>query len=403
VNKVFVADLKERDQINSPFLVRDKVMAMAKNGKPYMTLKLMDRSGEVEGRVWDRVDDFDSQFAKDDFICVRAKASVYMDKMQLIVQDLYRIQETEVELSDFLPVSQYDPQQMLAEVNVLIAGMNDDHIKSLLEAFFNDVEFVNLFAKAPAAKAMHHVYLGGLLEHSLAVARLGVDIAQRYPNIDRDLLICGALLHDVGKVAELRYARSFDYSDAGKLIGHIVLGVEMVDEKIRTIAAFPSLKATLIKHLLLSHHGQYEYGSPKRPKTLEAVVLNFLDDMDSKINGVQAHIDKDQKGDSGWTGYHRLYDRYFFVGENSADAERETGNKSPAPINEAPSFVPQPAPAQPQPAPAQPQSVPVQPKQARSDVVKSKPQQRNNSPLSSNLGEQLSGLNLDLFGAKEEQ
>jgi len=388
VNKVFVVDLKERDQIESPFLVRDKIMAMAKNGKPYMTLKLMDRSGEVEGRVWDRVDEFDSQFGKDDFICVRAKASVYMDKMQLIVQDLRRIPESEIELSDFLPVSQYPVAQMLAEVNALIASMTDQNIKLLLEAFFNDAEFVQLFAKAPAAKAMHHVYLGGLLEHSLSVARLAKDVAQRYPNINRDLLICGALLHDIGKVAELRYARSFDYSDAGKLIGHIVLGVEMVDEKIRTIADFPVLKATLIKHLLLSHHGQYDYGSPKRPKTLEAVVLNFVDDMDSKINGVQAHIDKDQKGESGWTGYHRLYDRYFFVGEKPTAEPRPDDEilSSSAVVDQVATPV-----AQPSPAPIK-STAAVKPKR-----------QRNNAPLSSSLGEQLSGLNLDLFGAKEEQ
>lgn len=385
MNKVFVADLKERDQIDSPFLVRDKIMAMAKNGKPYMTLKLMDRSGEVEGRVWDRVDEFDSMFNKDDFIRIRAKASVYMGKMQVIVQDLQRIDEDAVDLSDFLPVSQYDPQQMLSEVRSMIASMSDPHVKALMDSFFNDTEFTGLFAKAPAAKAMHHVYLGGLLEHSLAVARLAVDVSARYPNIDRDLLICGALLHDIGKVAELRYARSFDYSDAGKLLGHIVIGVEMVDEKIRTLESFPPMKATLIKHLLLSHHGQYDYGSPKRPKTLEAVVLNFLDDMDSKINGVQAHIEKDCKVDSNWTGYHRLYDRYFFAGaakeatceqprsDKTVVAEQQTGAKSQPPRRQQEKSSPKPA--------------------ARV---------RHNSPLSSNLGEQLTGLNLDLFGSKEE-
>jgi len=397
VTKVFVNDLKERDQIDSPFLVRDKIMAMAKNGKPYMTLKLMDRSGEVEGRVWDRVDEFDSQFDKDDFICVRAKASVYMGKMQLIVQDLRRIDEANVDLSDFLPVSQYDPQQMLAEVNALIASMSDHHIKLLLGVFFADTDFVKLFCKAPAAKAMHHVYLGGLLEHSLAVARLASDIAQRYATIDRDLLICGALLHDIGKVAELRYARSFDYSDAGKLIGHIVLGVEMVDEKIRTIEDFPAIKATLIKHLLLSHHGQYDYGSPKRPKTLEAVVLNFIDDMDSKINGVQAHIDKDQKGDSGWTGYHRLYDRYFFIGEKTAQGQVEQVVEM-AEVSAMGESEVAGAPVIPAVAPEVHSG-----KKTGSDKVRSRNKKADNSPLSSKLGEQLSGRNLDLFGSKEEQ
>lgn len=383
LKKVFVAELKERDHVDCPFLVRDKIMAMAKNGKPYMTLKLMDRSGEVEGRVWDRVDEFDRQFQKDDFIRVRAKASVYMGKMQLIVQDIVVVPEDSVDLGDFLPVSQNDPQTMLAEARSLIATMVDPHFKGLMEAFFNDQEFVSLFAKAPAAKAMHHVYLGGLLEHSLCVARLATDVCGRYPKIDRDLLISGALLHDIGKVAELRYARSFDYSDEGKLLGHIVIGVEMVEEKVRLLPDFPRVKAILIKHLLLSHHGQYDYGSPKRPKTLEAVVLNFLDDMDSKINGVQAHIDKGQQSESGWTGYHRLYDRYFFIGEQNSAADPDTVEQ--AQVSE-PVVAPRPKAEKKSPSP----------KNERQAT-------RHNSPLSSTLEAQLSGLNLDLFGSKEEQ
>lgn len=399
MNKVFVADLKERDVVDSPFLVRDKIMAMAKNGKPYMTLKLMDRSGEVEGRVWDRVDEFDQLFNKDDFVCVRAKASVYLGKMQLIVQDIQLMAEESVDLGDFLPVSQYDPQQMLDEARSLIAAMSDTYLQQLLNSFFNDPQFTRLYSKAPAAKAMHHVYLGGLLEHSLSVARLAVDVCKRYAKIDRDLLISGALLHDIGKVAELQYERSFDYSDEGKLLGHIVIGVEMVDDKIRTIDGFPRLKATLIKHLLLSHHGQYDYGSPKRPKTLEAVVLNFLDDMDSKINGVQAHIEKDQKGDSGWTGYHRLYDRYFFIGEQKEQSPEVGIQPQPAAVAQSIASAPVSAPAS---APIA-AAIPQEPAASEPPAVKKpRSRSRSNSPLSSNLGEQLSGLNLDLFGNKEE-
>lgn len=395
MEKVFVAELKERDHVDCPFLVRDKIMAMAKNGKPYMTLKLMDRSGEVEGRVWDRVDEFDRLFQKDDFIRVRAKASVYMGKMQLIVQDIVVVPEDSVDLGDFLPVSQNDPQTMLDEVRTLIATMVDPHFKGLMEAFFNDQEFVSLFAKAPAAKAMHHVYLGGLLEHSLCVARLAADICVRYPKVDRDLLISGALLHDIGKVAELRYARSFDYSDEGKLLGHIVIGVEMVDEKVRLLPDFPRVKTILIKHLLLSHHGQYDYGSPKRPKTLEAVVLNFLDDMDSKINGVQAHIEKEQQSETGWTGYHRMYDRYFFIGDQNSGADTNT--------------VEQPQVLEPVVAPMEKSVVATTAKPEKKSQPRKNERQasrqttKHNSPLSTTLEAQLSGLNLDLFGSKEEQ
>ena len=383
MSKVFIADLKERDQIDSPFLVRDKIMAMAKNGKPYMTLKLMDRSGEVEGRIWDQVDHFSRLFNKDDFVRVCAKASVYMGKMQLVIQDLVRVDETEISLGDFLPVSSSDPAAMMARVRELLASMADADYRGLMESFFNDAAFVAQYQKAPAAKAMHHVYLGGLLEHSLAVAHLADDVCRRYPNVDRDLLISGALLHDVGKVAELLFDRSFDYSDEGKLLGHIVIGVEMVEEKIRTLGAFPRMKATLLKHLLLSHHGQYDYGSPKRPKTLEAVILNFIDDMDSKINGVQAHIDKEAHNDSRWTGYHRLYDRYFFKGEKPAVGEESAyGDEiaSPAPVAVSASATAKSA-----------------------DGEKKIPRKRREEKtLSASLGEQLGGLNMDLFGSREE-
>ena len=365
----YVNQIKERDRVESIFLVRDKITAMAKNGKPYMTLKLMDRTGEVEGRIWDQVDYFSSLFNKDDFILVNAKASVYMGKMQLVVQDLKPIAEALVDLADFLPVSQRTSAVMRSELDEMLASLTDKNIIALLRAFFDDPEFFALYSKAPAAKAMHHVFLGGLLEHSLAVAALASDVAQRYPQVNRDLLLCGALLHDVGKVSELSYQRSFDYTDAGKLLGHIVIGTQMVDDRIRNIPNFPEDLAIMVKHLLLSHHGQYDYGSPKRPKFLEAVILNFVDDLDSKINGVQTHIDKEPDRVGNWTSYHRLYDRYFY-----------TGTGEPAAVS-SPDNVPPPVP----PA-AVNEKRPAREKRPRFD-----------KPLGASLGDQLKEKNLDLF------
>lgn len=320
MKKVFVAAIRERDWVDTPFLVRDKIMAMAKNGKPYMTLKLIDRSGEVEARVWDRVDEFGDQFGKDDFIRVQGKASVYLGKMQLVVQELSRLPEDQVDLADFLPVAPRSSAEMELELRAKVGSMQSEgYLRRLLEAFLADEHFLHHYRMAPAAKSMHHAYLSGLLEHSLAVADLADDICLRYPTLNRDLLLTGALLHDVGKVAELCYARSFDYTDAGKLLGHIVMGVEMVDAKARDIPGFPAEVLVMVKHLLLSHHGQYEYGSPKRPKTLEALVLNFIDDMDAKINGVRTHIEREPDNPSTWTSYHRLYDRYFYKGSASSD------------------------------------------------------------------------------------
>jgi 3'-5' exoribonuclease len=378
LKQLYIENIKERDQINEVFLVKDKVTAMAKNGKPYLTLKLMDRTGEVEGRLWDRVDELSRLFNKNDFIHVQGKASVYLGKMQLVVQQLNRISEDEIDLGDFLPVSGRDPLAMRSELDSLLSSLSDPHIKALLCAFFDDPDFFSCYAKAPAAKGMHHVYLGGLLEHSLAVAALASDVAARYPDVNRDLLICGALLHDIGKVEELTYQRSFDYSDEGKLLGHIVIGVQMIEDQVRKIADFPPQTSLMLKHLLLSHHGQYDYGSPKRPKFLEAVILNFLDDLDSKINGVLSHIAKEPQREGNWTGYHRLYDRYFYTG----------GMKQKVP------------------APAQAQAA-VQMNQASASTAQKRPQRKErksfDQPLGATLAEQLKEKDLDLFSAIQDK
>ncbi len=363
MKKVFVEQVRERDIVETVFLVRDKTLAMAKNGKPYLTLKLMDRTGEIEGRVWDDADHIATLFAKDDFISVRGKASVYLGKMQLIVQDLVRLDESQVDLSDFLPVSRFPIPELQERLKAKVRSIREAHFRKLMELFIDDKEFLDRYSSAPAAKSMHHVFLGGLLEHSLAVSDLADDVCKRYPDLNRDLLLLGAFLHDVGKVAELSYSRSFDYTDEGKLLGHIMLGVEMVDAKIRQIDSFPPTDAVLLKHLLLSHHGQYEYGSPKRPKTLEAIVLNFLDDLDSKINGVQSHIDKTVSADSAWTPYHRLYDRYFYAGENGA------GQNDAKPVEAE---------------------------------VAERSKGKRDAPLGVSLGDRLKGESLDLFSAPDD-
>ncbi len=323
--KQYVAEIKDRDSVNGVFLVKDKIMAMAKNGKPYMNLRFMDKSGEIEGKVWDNTDVLDKQFDKDDFVLLRGKASVYMNKMQVVVAEISKVPEEQVNLADFLPESPRNSQEMRQELQEVVAALTNPHLRGLMEAFLADAPFMDLYCMAPAAKGMHHVYLGGLLEHSLALVKLVKTIVPLYGGINEDLLIAGALLHDVGKVHEMSYERAFDYTDIGKLLGHITIGVELVEDKIRRVDGFPRELGILLKHMLLSHHGQYEYGSPKRPKTIEATILNYLDDMDSKINGIRAHIAKENSSTSRWTAYHRLYDRYFFKSngmEEEVEVER---------------------------------------------------------------------------------
>jgi 3'-5' exoribonuclease len=337
VTKVFVSEIRDRTQVDSVFLVKEKISSLARNGKPYLTLHLMDKTGEIEGRVWENVDSLGSLFEKDDFIAVRAKATVYLGKMQLIVADLSRVPDQEVHLPNFLPEGERAVAEMLAELTSLVATCADGNLRRLLLAFFGDADFLELYSKAPAAKGMHHVYLGGLLEHSLAVARLVDVIAPLYPSLNRDLLLAGALLHDVGKVREMTYLRSFDYTDEGKLLGHISIGVEMVNEKLAAMGDFPAETAMLIKHMILSHHGQYEFGSPKRPKTIESTVLNYLDDLDSKINGIRTHMKKELASQSRWTAYHRLYDRYFYKNNGQEQIMLlPSGDELPLETREAP-------------------------------------------------------------------
>lgn len=368
MKQIYVNQIGERDPVETVFLVRDCTQAMARNGKPYMTLKLMDCTGEIEARVWERVDELSKLFDKNDFVFVSGRGNLYMNKMQLVVQQLHRVEEADVDLADFLPVSTRPIAEMREELDQLLDSMSDGPLRKLMRAFFDEPEFFRRYSRAPAAKGMHHVFLGGLLEHSLAVAALACDVSKRYAQVDRDLLICGALMHDVGKTAELSYERSFDYTDEGKLVGHIVMGVEMIEERSRTIPEFPRQQVILLKHLLLSHHGQYEFGSPKRPKFLEAVILNFIDDLDSKINGIQTHIDKEPDRAGDWTSYHRLYDRYFY-------APRE---QSPVPDTPSPT---------------------VPPSTEQTPAVR----RNRNEPLGFTLAEQLAGQNLSLFTSDDDK
>ncbi|GLI40002.1 HD domain-containing protein [Geobacter hydrogenophilus] len=382
MNKVYVSSIRDRDQLESVFLVKDKIMAMAKNGKPYMTLKLMDKTGEIEGRVWDNVDELSAIFDRDDFIAIRCKASVYLGKMQLIISELMRVPDDRVQLADFLPESDRPVAEMEQELAVLLASFTDPHLKALMDAFFGDAELMALYRIAPAAKGMHHVYLGGLLEHSLAVARLVDVIIPLYGGLNRDLLVAGALLHDVGKVREMTYQRSFDYTDEGKLLGHITIGVEMVQERIAAIPGFPTELAMLLKHMLLSHHGQYEYGSPKRPKTVEATILNYLDDLDSKINGIRTHIRKEAESQSRWSSYHRLYDRYFYKENYSYGEEYDEAAEA-----EAEGAAPEPPVQQPAAAPESPAAPVPHPRR----------EEQKKKGFHNNPFEQLQGKNLDLF------
>jgi 3'-5' exoribonuclease len=311
--KTFINEIKENDNIDSLFLVKEKSSGITKTGNAYLKLKLMDRSGEMEGRIWTSVETFANSFEKDDFVHVMGKSVSFQEHLQLNITHIQRVEEEEILFSDFFPMAEKDIEEMFRSLTEISDQIRNPHLHQLIKLFWEDESFIKLFKVAPASKWLHHNYLGGLLEHTLSMVQLVLKNASHYNGLNLDLLLTASILHDVGKVDELSYRRSFDYSDEGRLLGHITLGIERVEDKIRQLPDFPKDLSTLLKHLLLSHHGQYIWGSPKRPMTLEAVMLHYLDDMDAKMNGIQQFIKKQVPEGSRWSGYHRIFEQYFYV------------------------------------------------------------------------------------------
>jgi 3'-5' exoribonuclease len=307
---LYAADIHENQPVDSFFLVAAKNHGVTKGGSSYLTLKLLDRSGEIEGRVWERADDLTRGFEKNDFVRVRGQATRYQGKMQIRIQDVMRVDEKSIAAEDFLPRSPLDPDAMIEELQTLVRGIQNPHLLALAEAFFADQQLMELLRRAPGAKTIHHPYLSGLLEHTLSLLKLILRVVENYQGIDVDLLLVGGFLHDIGKVYELSFERALDYTDQGQLLGHIVMEVEIVNEKIAMVPDFPEELAVLVKHMLVSHHGAYEFGSPKLPQTLEAVILHALDDLDGKIQAIQ-NLPEKEPG-SRWTAFHRAYGRSFY-------------------------------------------------------------------------------------------
>ena len=311
--KTYLNEIKENDHVESFFLVKEKSSGITKTGSTYLRLKLVDRSGDMEGRVWTSAESLAQSFEKDDFVRVTGKAVSFQEHLQLNVTHIERVSEEEILFSDFFPMTEKDIEEMFQSLLEVSREIRNPHLSRLLQLFWEDESFVKLFKIAPASKWLHHNYLGGLLEHTLSLARLVLENVSHYTGLNLDLLLAGSILHDFGKVDELSYHRSLDYSDEGRLLGHIILGIERVEDKIRQLPDFPKDLSTLLKHLLLSHHGQYNWGSPKRPMILEAVMLHFLDDMDAKITGIQQFIKKEVPEGSRWSAYHRMFEQSFYV------------------------------------------------------------------------------------------
>jgi 3'-5' exoribonuclease len=290
-------------------LVQQKEVRQKKTGEPYLTLTLGDRTGDLDARMWDNAAEVIDTFERDDFIRVRGLMQIHHGRLQLTVHKLARIAPESLDQSDFFPASSRDLDEMVAELRQIVAGIDTPPLQELLRAIVNDPEIVSRLRVAPAAKSVHHAFIGGLLEHVLSMCSVAKLIGPHYRDIDLDLLLSGVILHDIGKIHELTYERSFGYSTVGQLLGHIHIGIRMIDDKIRGIPGFPDRLRTLLHHMILSHHGELEYGSPKVPVFPEALLLHHIDNLDSKMECMRAAIEKDRLVETCWTSYVPPLDR----------------------------------------------------------------------------------------------
>ena len=318
-----IASLKEGDWIEEIYLVTSKQVSTARNGVTYLSLKLADKTGEIDGKMWDNADETASKFEREDFVRIKGMASHYQGSMQIKLKMLEKVDDSRVDIANFLEVSPRNADEMVKELRATASSLSNNYLRHLLDSFLNDATFMGLFRRIPAAKVLHHNYIGGLLEHVVELIALTRDTAKHFPTVDVDLLTAGAFFHDIGKVRELAVKKSIEYTTEGRLLGHISLGYEMVAEKINAIPGFPEELAMLLKHIMLSHHGEYEYGSPKRPKVREAIIINYLDDLSAKINNFNATIRKEQVAEGEWTGFSKMHDRYLY--RQAVDATQQTG------------------------------------------------------------------------------
>jgi 3'-5' exoribonuclease len=305
----YVNEVEPNQTITGVFLVAFKEIRQKKAGEPYLSLILADRTGDLEAKMWDNASEVMDTFDKDHFIRVKGMIQVHHNRPQLSIHKLQPVVEAEVDITDFLPASKRDRNEMFRELQGWIAGFTNPYLKPLLESIFADEKIALQYRTAPAAKTVHHAWVGGLIEHVLSLARLAKFTGEHYADIDMDLLLAGVFLHDIGKITELTYARSLGYSDEGQLLGHIVIGVQMVDEKIRQIPGFPVKLRELLLHMILSHHGQMDFGSPKVPVFPEAMLLHLLDNMDSKMESMRGITERDRQVEGNWTGYNSALER----------------------------------------------------------------------------------------------
>lgn len=307
----YISSLKDGDKISEIYLCRNKQQAMTKNGKPYDIVLLQDKTGTLDSKIWDVDSAGIEDFEKLDYVEATGDVSIYNGKLQLTIKRARKAREGEYDPKEYLPVSERNQDEMYEELMGYINSVSNEYLSQLLHGFFDNAEFAKRFKYHSAAKSVHHGFIGGLLEHTLAVTRNCDYFAKVYPILNRDLLVTAAIFHDIGKLKELSTFPENDYTDAGQLLGHIMIGAEWVGNAIREIDGFPVVLANELKHCILAHHGELEYGSPKKPALVEALALSFADNIDAKMETFKELLSNVNDGDMSWQGFNRFMETNF--------------------------------------------------------------------------------------------
>jgi 3'-5' exoribonuclease len=315
----FVNQLGERENIDQVFLVADKQLRANRNGNLYLQLRLTDKSGSLTGMLWNASDSMFESVLTGNYLRVAGTTQLYNGQLQMIVTRIEPVDPRQIDDQDFVTVSSEEIDKLGQRLTELLRGVNNVHLRNLAECFLADEEFMGKFVAAPAGIKNHHAYRGGLLAHVVSLMEVCRVVAPLYPELDDDLLLLGAFLHDAGKIDELTYDREFGYSDEGQLIGHVVMVISTIEDKVAESERlsgerFPKELLLRLKHLVVSHHGEYEFGSPKLPMTLEAIALHLLDNLDAKLYSVAQILKEDVNSESAWTSYNQALGRKFFKG-----------------------------------------------------------------------------------------
>jgi 3'-5' exoribonuclease len=313
MEKLFVADLQDKQTLHSTFLAKNKTLLTDKKGNSYISLYLSDKSGSVDAKIWDNIEKVNNTFESGDIVVVKGQVQLFQNKKQVVIHKIDPVKDQEFNFEDYVGETSRSPEEVLQELLRIVEQVESDPIKQLILSTLNDPSIKPLLLKSPAAKSIHHVKVGGLLEHILSISQLMVFVAKQYPQLNFDLLLFGAIFHDLGKIWELEWTnKGIRYTDSGRLVGHLVMSAELVEKKASQILGFPQEQIMILKHIILSHHGKLEYGSPKVPMLLEAYVVWMIDDFDSKVDSITQFMNQDQSGDETWSSFNQLYGRHFF-------------------------------------------------------------------------------------------